>query len=200
MKHAVIYIPGLGDARVSGQLLAIKTWNLYGVHAELFQKNWIDGERFEPKFLRLLSRIDELVEQGYAVSIVAVSAGASAAINAYAARPDTIHSVVCIAGEINGRDRMHPSVYRKNPAFRDSMHMIEASLTRITPAMRRRILSRRGVLDISVTANDSILPGAINQVVPTMGHIITIATQILFGAPSFIQFIKHLPARNVDPI
>lgn len=196
MKHAVIYIPGLGDARVGGQLLAVKTWNWYGVQAELFQKNWIDGERFEPKFIRLLNRIDELVEQGYTVSIVAASAGASAAINAYAARPDTIHAVVCIAGEINGRDRMHPSVYQKNPAFRDSMHMIEASLPRITPAMRKRILSRRGAIDVTVTAHDSIVPGAVNQVVPTMSHFLTIATQIAFGAPSFIRFIKKVPART----
>jgi hypothetical protein len=196
MKHAVIYIPGLGDARIGGQLLAVKTWHWYGVHAELFQKNWIDGERFEPKFLRLLHRIDELAEQGYAVSIVAASAGASAAINAYAARPDTIHAVVCIAGEINGRDRMHPSVYQNNPAFRDSMHMIEASLPQITPLMRERILSRRGALDITVTAKDSYLPGAVNQVVPTMSHFVTIATQILFGAHSFIRFIKSQPART----
>jgi len=38
--------------------------------------------------------------------------------------------------------------------------------------------------------SDSYIAGANNRVVPTIGHTFTIAVQILFGAPSFLSFLK----------
>ena len=76
----LIYITGLGDHRVGGQRGAVASWRLWGVESELFQVNWGDKELWEPKFKRLLDRIDSLVADDKRVGLVAVSAGATAAI------------------------------------------------------------------------------------------------------------------------
>lgn len=187
-KQFVIYIPGLGDSRVGGQQLAVNTWRLWGVTAELFQVNWADGEAFEPKFTRLLERIDELAAKGD-VSLVCASAGATAAINAFAERKN-IRAVVCIAGKINNPHAVGDGYKRKNPAFWESMQRTTESLDRLNDRERKRILSIRAMFDPIVPAKDSLLAGAVNRVSPTMGHATTIAAQIIFGAPFFMRFIK----------
>jgi hypothetical protein len=39
---------------------------------------------------------------------------------------------------------------------------------------------------------DSKVTGGINKMMPTIGHGFTIATQLLFGAPSFLFWLKSL--------
>lgn len=126
------------------------------------------------------------------VSLVCASAGATAAINAYAARPQ-ITAVVSISGKINHPSAVGEGYKRKNPAFWESMQQTPASLDKLNAKQRGRILSIRAVADPIVPARDSIVQGAQNQVVPTIGHITTIATQLLFGAPYFLRFIKRIP-------
>jgi hypothetical protein len=48
--------------------------------------------------------IKELHGQDRIVSLVGASAGAGAAINAFAARKNIVNGVVCIAGKVNNPD------------------------------------------------------------------------------------------------
>ncbi|MDB5176105.1 MAG: hypothetical protein JWM81_963 [Candidatus Saccharibacteria bacterium] len=192
MKQAVIYIPGLGDERLTGQRRAIKTWAWYGVKPELFQMHWTDQEPWDKKFERLLSRIDTLVGEGRRVAIVAASAGASAAINAYASRKNVVNAVVLIAGKVHRANAIHPALIRNNPSFGTSAFDSQAALASLTPEDRRRILSRYGIIDGVVTPADSRIPGARNRAVPSIGHFFTIASQLILGAPSFIHFINKV--------
>src|SRR5947209_4364524 len=93
----IIYIPGLGDKKSVGQQKAISTWRIWGVKAELCKMNWSDDEPWNSKFKRLLARIDDLTAQHKQVALAGASAGASAVINAYAARKDTVVGCVLIA-------------------------------------------------------------------------------------------------------
>lgn len=190
----VIYVPGLGDSRIDGQQKAINTWKFWGVQAEIFQMNWADGEAFQPKFERLLNRIDTLLQKGD-VSLVCASAGATAAVNAYAARPQ-IKALVCIAGKINNPMAVGEGYKRKNPAFWESMQLTNESVNKLDETRRARIRSIRALADPIVPARDSIVPGVQNKVSPTIGHAVTIALQIVFGAPFFLRFIKQLPAEQ----
>lgn len=188
----LIYITGLGDARVGGQQRAVATWHWYGAEAELFQMNWGDKQAWQPKFERLLARIDALLAADKAVALVAVSAGASAAINAFAARKNLLVGVVCISGKVN-RPQAIGSRYRRNsPAFVTSAQDCQQALASLEAPDRRRILSRFAIFDGIVTVADSRIPGARNRFVPTIGHLPTIAVQITIGAPSFIRFLKRL--------
>jgi dienelactone hydrolase len=189
-KLHVIYVPGLGDKKVSGQQKAVRTWRWWGVEPELFQMNWGDKEPWQPKFQRLLARIDELDTQGKSVALVGVSAGASAVINAYAARTQLV-GVVCIAGKINRPEAIDKRYSLNHIAFVTSANDCEQALKTLQTADRRHILSRFALADERVTKADSRVPGARNRLSPTIGHVPTIAIQITLGAPSFLRVLKR---------
>lgn len=187
----IIYVPGLGDEHEPrGQLWAVNRWHRYGVTAELFRMRWGDREAWQPKFERLLARIDQCVSEGKLVGLVAASAGASAAINAFAARPHKIVGIVLIAGKVNRPEAIYQIHYTKNPAMPVSVKQAVKSLEKLDPRERSRILSRYGVFDEYVKRVDSHIEGANNQTVPTLGHFFNIAFQLIFGAPSFIRFLR----------
>jgi dienelactone hydrolase len=191
MQHYVIYVPGLGDQRYKGQALLISTWRLWSVRPVLMRMEWDKGDAFAPKLQRLLDKIDELHAGGHKVSLVGASAGAGAAINAFAARKDTISAVVCISGKINHPEGIGDSYHKRNPAFVDSAYAVQASLDRLDfETDRTRIQSRYAIFDETVPTRDSEVVGGHNKTVPSIGHAITIATQLLFGAPFFLRFLK----------
>lgn len=194
MQHHIIYIPGLGDKKVGAQQLVVNTWKLWNSEPHLFQMNWSDHEPYAPKQARLLALVDKLAQTG-SVSLVAASAGATAAINTFAQRKEIIQGVVCIAGKINNPQAIGGGYKRNNPAFWESAHETPDALASLGEQDRSRILSIRAMFDPIVPARDSVLQGANNRLTWTSGHAITIATQLLFGAPKFLHFLKHLPPR-----
>jgi hypothetical protein len=153
--------------------------------------NWADKEPWPPKLERLLARIDELNKEGKPVGLIGVSAGASAVINAYAARKDKIVGVVAIAGKMNHPEAIGSRYAQRNPSFVTSARDCEQALRTLTPANRKHILSRFALLDGIVPRRDSVISGARNRFSPTIGHVFTIVCQITFGAPSFLRFLKH---------
>ncbi len=196
-KHAVIYIPGLGDSRIRGQQKAVNAWKVHGVEPYLFQMNWIDGEPFEPKLDRLLALIDKLTAKGRLVSLVAASAGASAALNAYAARQSQINGVVSICGKLQGHGigSVHSSLYRRNPAFLESMQQLAVSEDKLDAKARARILSMHPTVDDSVPVSETKLPGTSPKLMPVAGHFFGIAYGLTIGSFSAIRFLKQLPKK-----
>jgi pimeloyl-ACP methyl ester carboxylesterase len=188
----LIYIPDIGDApEGSAQAKFVRAWRWWGVESEVFEMNWGDNVPWTSKLQNLLKRIDVLAAAGRPVALVAASAGASAAINAFAVRRETVTGVVCIAGKVNRPEVIGQRFRRHNPAFVESVQAAAESLQALQPADRRRILNRYAVLDTYVAKADSHIAGARNRRVPSIGHFITIATQISLGAPGFIRFLKR---------
>jgi hypothetical protein len=191
MKHAIIYVPGLGDHRSRGQQFIMKAWRIYGLHTEVVNMNWHTSEMFNSKLDRLLLRIDTLAEQGYAVSLIGVSAGASAVINAYTVRQDKIHRVVCICGKLRSAESVSSYTYRVNPGFGESLQHLPESLFGLNSDKRVHILSIRPTADELVPPSDTIIPGAISKVIPTRGHAISIGFSITVYSWAIIRFIKQ---------
>jgi predicted alpha/beta hydrolase family esterase len=188
-----IYIPGLGDqGDIKGQRWAVARWSRHGVDAEVFQMQWADNEPWESKFQRLLERIDELNNQGKTVALVGVSAGASAVINAFAARQDKIVGCVLIAGKVNRPQAIGQRYRDEDPSFITSAYDCEKALKTLDAEAKKRILSRFALIDETVYRPDSRIPGARNRLSPTISHVGTIAFQITLGAPSFIRWLKRL--------
>jgi hypothetical protein len=192
----LIYITGLGDHKVNGQLKAVRLWNRYGVSAEVFQVKWADREPWQPKFERLLKLIDQHIAEGKHVALVGASAGASAVINAYAARKDQVVGTVLLAGKVNRAHAIGGSYRSQNPAFITSAEASQYALKTLGPEHRRRTQSRYGIIDEIVPFTDSVIKGARNKVMPTIGHIPTIALQIIFPW-GFIHFLKR-QARQLE--
>lgn len=153
--------------------------------------NWADKEPWQPKFDRLLARIDELVSDGYNVGLVGASAGGSAVINAFAASKQVVVGAVCIAGKLNYPETIGQTYRKENPAFVKSAEQCKAALTVLNNLDRKRVMSRYALFDETVQRRDSFIPGAHNRTVLMIGHVLTIATQLVFAAPSFIHFLKQ---------
>lgn len=192
MTQYVIYIPGLGDNLAIGQKIAVFIWRLWRVHPVVFQMHWADGEPFAAKLQRLQQRIDELARSG-SVSLVGASAGAGAAINAFASRKTSIRGVVCICGKVNSPNGIRDSYRQKTPAFYDSAMAVQTSLDMLDfQRDRPKIQSRYAIRDAIVPRADSVVAGGKNKTVAGIGHAFTIGTQLIFGAPAFIRFLKML--------
>jgi pimeloyl-ACP methyl ester carboxylesterase len=189
-KLHVIYLPGIGDAGGSFQPWAVRAWQRYGVESELYSMNWADDVSWQTKFEGLLKHIDELAEKG-PVALVGASAGAAAAINAYAARQDKIVGVVTICGKINNPDSIGQRYRSQNSSFVEAAYQTADSLKQVDDAHRQHILCRYAIFDqVIYTKADSKIPGAHNRLSPTFLHAPTIGLQITLGAPSFIRFLK----------
>jgi pimeloyl-ACP methyl ester carboxylesterase len=192
-KHTVIYIPGIGDDVKGLQSTLIKKWRLYGMEPIIHEVPWMDREAFAPKLERLLARIDELVKHGHTVSLVAASAGAGAAINAFAKRPDKVNGVVCIAGKVNNPESIGDGYRQRSPSFIESAQQVQFSLDILDEGnYRPRIMSRYALFDPIIPRDDSIVLGGVNITVPTFGHSVTIAEQLLLGAPNYLRWLKRL--------
>lgn len=187
-KH-VFYIPGLGDHIPHGQRVITQLWRLYGLKVHYFNLGWANGEVFEPKLQRLLAKIDELQAAGHNVSIVGISAGASAAINAYGQRPE-LSSLVLICGKVTGSGDVNPRYYKENPAFEQSLKLSEKVVGKLTPGQARRILSLYCRLDRTVVNRYSQILGAKNQTIAGLGHISAIYLAITLGSWRPTAFIK----------
>lgn len=190
--HDVIYVPGIGDDVKKLQSSLVKLWRVYGVNGLTHEMPWMDTAAYQPKLEKLLDLIDSLHAQGHEVSLVGTSAGAGAVINAFAARKDIVRGVVCIVGKVNNPDTIGTVYRQRSPAFLESAARVGSSLRKLTNADRKRIMSRFALLDLIVPRRDSIISGAINKTVPTFGHGFTIITQLFFGAPFFLNFLKKL--------
>ena len=190
-KLHVIYIPGIGDHKLGRQRMAVDMWKHYGVEPEICALIWNDGQSWESKFERLLNRIDELVMEGKSVGIVGVSAGATAAINAFAVRKEVLVGIVCVAGKIHRPQTVGGLYKQQNPAFITSAYACQDTLRTLSKDDLCRIQSRYGLFDNIVLTRDSHINGAHNKRVFMILHIPIIATQIYLGAPSILKFLKR---------
>ena len=191
MKLHIIYVPGLGDFRIKSQKLALSTWQVYGVTTEVCQMKWSDGQSFQPKLERILSRIDAAVAAGKPVAIVGTSAGASAALNAYALRKGQLKGVALICGKVLRPETISDYTYRANPAFRESMQRLDVSLPVLNDDDRARILSIHPFADQSVPVADTKLPGCREALVPTFGHAASIAATITIFSYKAVHFLRR---------
>ena len=191
MRHHVIFVPGLGDHRSYGQDKAIRAWRVFGVQGHYHAVGWADGETFTPKLNRLLAQIDELAEQGHIVSLMGASAGASAVLNAFAARKDKISGVALICGKVYRPEIMHPSTFQHNPAFKGSMDLLATTLPTLQSVQRSHILSLHPLADMTVPPKDTIIPGTREKTMFITGHAMGIAYGLTVSAYTITHFLKR---------
>lgn len=195
MKHAVIYVPGLGDNKSLGQDIAIRLWRPLGLEAHYFPLEWNKAEGFETKLSRLLAMINSLSDEGRSVSLVGVSAGAGAVLNAFA-KTDKVTSAVCICGKIQHPETIGQRYYEQNPDFEGSMAMLARSLSLLDEDKRARILSIHPWRDQTVPIADTVIEGAKELTLPGWGHVSGIFFGVTIGAIPIARFIRrHVPPR-----
>jgi pimeloyl-ACP methyl ester carboxylesterase len=139
----------------------------------------------------LIALIDKLSEDGSKVSLVGTSAGASAVLVAYAARMDKVVSVACVCGKVNHPETIHPARFVENPAFKQSLAELQTALPKLNQAARARIMSVHPLQDGSVPPADTIIPGADERTILSVGHAFSIFVAMVFYAPVMMHFLKR---------
>lgn len=190
MNHHVIYIPGIGDHKSYGQDIAIKLWRIFGLHSHYLPLGWANPEKFSTKLARLTGEIDRLTEKGHTVSLVGTSAGASAVIAAYTARPN-IKGIATIAGKIHHPETIGKRTAEQNPDFIEAAQAISANLD---------ILQKRGDIknilcifaeqDKTVPMQDAVIEGASMHHVPGWDHSSGIFFGVMLGGRTLARFLK----------
>ncbi len=198
-KPSVIFLRGLGDHRpmTQGQSFLAGLWRLYGIELVQVRIGWSDAEPFEAKLERIIKLIDKLHGQGRPVSLLGISAGASAALNAYTARPDKIDKVVFVCGKFHNPKPVNPRYFLKNPAFKVSLELADQNLPKLTAADKAKILSIHPVYDELIRVSDMIIPGAHNKTILSAGHIPSIFLGLTIYSSIAARFIKS-NARAVE--
>lgn len=194
-KHDIIYVPGIMDDIYHAQGLAVAAWRIYGVRGHIHPMPWAGSEDYDPKFERLLSKIDKYLSSGHKVSLVGASAGASAVLNAYLERSEQISSLVYIAAKINAPETVGKTTYRENPAFKTSMELLQSNLSRLTAEDKEKMLSLYSPGDKYVPHAATIIPGVREQLLPKLKHGYAIFYSLTLGAPLIMAHAKRLARR-----
>lgn len=188
----VIYVPGIADDIYHAQSLLVRTWRWSGVHGHCHEMPWLGPESYEVKFQCLLDEIDKHSAAGHDVALIGASAGASAVLNVYVVRPDTINKgVILLCPKINYPETVSPKTYAKNPAFKESLEQLQGNLGKLSAAQKQRILICYSPADGTVPYEASTIPGVQEKRLPSLKHARAILYGISFGAPSTLRFLKH---------
>lgn len=185
-QHHVIYVPGILDNIYHIQSLAISTWRLHGIHGHCYPIPWAGTEAWEPKFKRLLAEIDRYADAGHKVSLVGASAGASAVLNAYVERKDKISGLVCICAKINAPETVSKKTYQQNPAFKESLEILQRNLPKLTAEDKAKMLSLYSPKDGVVPYLATVIPGVKEQQLPALRHGRAIIYALTFGSGRFL--------------
>ena len=188
MAHHVIYIPGVRDYRPYGQNIVIQLWRIFGLRPHYVPLGWDKKEGYSVKQARLTGLIDDLHRNGNSVSLIGVSAGASAALNAYAAS-ENVFKVICISGKINNWQTIGRKTFERNPDFEESVKNLCCSLESMGHTKITNIMSIHPWKDQTVPIADTIITGAKEKTLPGWNHVTGIFFGITLGALPIASFI-----------
>ncbi len=195
MAHHIVYIPGLNDQlppnRQLTRLLPM-FWRRYNFTGHILEPNWSEGE-FAPKLQAVLDKIDELKQQGHAVSLVGQSAGSSLALNAFAARREFVTGLVVLTGRLRvaGKPSLEHAA-RHSPAFIESVRRAETAMEKIPTVNRLRIMTIRPTADKIVPPSSVPIKGAVNLKSRFHGHSVGGAIIASFASNQWLGFLGSI--------
>lgn len=173
MEHHILYISGLGDNYDGIRRFFLFFWRIFGVRAELVSMQWYDGKPYDEKYKRVIAAIEASQARGYSVSLVGESAGGSMAMNVFA-RTESIHRLISLCGVNSYRTPISPRIFKRGPAFKESVSILNESQAKAIKDRLKRISSVTAVFDQTVPIKTNIIPGARRVTLWSIGHLTTI--------------------------
>lgn len=188
-KQLVIYIPGLGDPN-NGEKALLKIWSFYQLEVIYHPLYWNDNRPFIVKLNEVIDLIERVAINDTVVSLVGISAGASAVLNVFAEKKESINKVVCICGKINNPNTISPKRFEINPSFKESLDLLPSSLNRLDMEDRKRIFSLHPIYDGLVPIKDTFIEGANNKLMFSAGHAASIVYADTIHSYLIAKYIK----------
>ena len=127
----LIIIPGLGDDARWTKFLTRKWEKQYDIKPQIITFGW-KGERkdFSTRFENMNSKVDDFIQTENNVSILGISAGASAALNIIYPRRDKIKHMVSVCGRLRDSNIGKMWNHRANDlgVFKESIELCEETI------------------------------------------------------------------------
>lgn len=190
MKHHIIYLPGLGDGYNGFRRTVLSAWRLYGVTVEYIPMNWYKGGSYESREATVRRAIAAAKKQGKTVSLVSESAGGAIALNLFS-EDSELYRLVSICAVNNPDTPVSPRIYARSPSFHGAVKKLATTLPKINETRRQSIVVLTSLYDGTVKAADSKIVGARSHTIFALGHIIAIATTIMFYGYWVTRFITR---------
>lgn len=191
--HHVIIVPGLSG---SSPLLEwwMQRWESFGFTIHIFEPHWYHKqEHFQPKLKKLVTLIDALSNKNAYVSLLGISAGGSAIINAFAERKSKIHRVINLCGRLRAGENVFPSLdiaASRSQSFKESVLLCEQKQKTFSPKDLAKIMTVRPLWDETVPLSSSDLKGATNIQIISIEHMLSICLALTIYKKPLIDFLK----------
>lgn len=192
-KHVVIYVPGLGDHRLTMRQRLLSTWRYKNLSIEILPMKWAYDESWNNKLSRLLSKIDRLHDDGLTVSVVGESAGATAAVQALQSRDSKVNAVVLLCGKFQQPERVASRLYQSNPALREAIIRSNNIIGELSQGQKNKILNLHPLADPVVPVWETKIPGVKEATMPVIGHITGIGFGITIWSFRIVRFVRSIP-------
>lgn len=197
--HNVLILAGTNDQKGKNRLeLATNHWKSHGIDTTVYNVGWKDGSiNFELKLAEIEKLVEELSAKG-PVSIVGISAGASAAFNLLLKRPDVIQKAIGVCGRIRGASTDWGAKLNSK-TFQQSVLLFEEQQAQIPDELKKRMMT------VSARFGDQLVPkgtshveDAKNITIPTAIHGLSIIMALTLLKKPIIDFIKLTPESSKE--
>ncbi len=195
--HNILVLAGTNDQRGKNTIeLATRHWRSHGIDVTAYNVGWKDGSKdIAPKLAEIEKLVDELAEKG-PVSIIGISAGASAAFNTFLKKPDVIEKVVGVCGRIRGGETEWGANLNSR-TFHQSVLLFENQQAQIPDELKKRMMTVSARFGDELVPNGtSHLEGAKNITIPTKMHGLSIILALTLFKKPIIDFIKFTPENS----
>lgn len=194
----VVLVPGLGDRMrwlVRLQREALRTWQRRGVRTSVFRVGWSADVALDDRVDALLAHVGRIEARGETVVLVGASAGAGPALAAFERHPG-LGAVVLVTGKFHDPSAIPAPVLAHNDVFDESLRTVPERVARLGADQRARVLSLRSRFDTVIPDDDPVLPGAVNEEMPVVGHVVAIGFALLFRGRRAVRFARDAVARR----
>ncbi len=181
----ILYISGFGSRYEPTRKKLLARWHFKSVTVEHVPMYWMGKETYEQKAARVNDAIDR--NKGKRIVLIGESGGGSMVVNIYAERAKDLYKVMTICGKNSRPETVGSYYYNGSPAFKTSMHKVEASMRKLTDEQRARFVSIHPIHDRTVSVQDTLIPGCRQLRLFAIGHL----TVIFLGLTIFSRQIVN---------
>lgn len=173
----IVYVPGLGDSYDRLRRHALNRWKHPRCEVSFVPMNWQSrDETYEEKIKRLRTII--AASRAKKTVLIGESAGGSVVTAEFLSRDTDIDKAITICGKNVRADRVSPSIYVNNPAFRMAMQYADVAVGSSSTIEKGMFIAYQAWLDTVVFKVDMAVPGAVYRRLPSIGHFISIALML----------------------
>lgn len=152
--------------------------------------DWYKGGTYEERERHIKEAIAEAKSSGKTVSLISESAGGAIALNIFS-EDSELYRLVTLCAVNNPKTPVSPKIYARSPSFKAAVEKLKGTLPTLNGERRRSITVLTSLIDGTVKPSDSMIDGVTSRKLFAVGHIVAIATTLIFYGYYMVRLIKR---------